>query len=136
MILKDEPSGEYSDRVLNEQAWSCRSTPPPTGRRGRCPVAAATGRRTRAAPACPPRGDPAADNLNGTCGRFAGAVADGGVDPCILGLGGNGHLGLKEPGFDAEAPTRRVDLAAETVAAACRYGGGEPATGAAARRHS
>ena len=68
--------------------------------------------------------DPEAPDLGAECRRFAEEVAAGGLDLCVLGLGANGHLGLNEPGSPADAPTRRVELAPETVQSAARYGDG------------
>ena len=51
------------------------------------------------------------------------AVAAEGIDLCLLGLGGNGHVGLNEPGSAAESPTRVVTLAPESRDSATgRYG--------------
>jgi glucosamine-6-phosphate deaminase len=51
------------------------------------------------------------------------AVAAGGLDLAVLGLGMNGHVGLNEPGSFADAPTRVVRIsAASRRAAAERYG--------------
>jgi glucosamine-6-phosphate deaminase len=49
---------------------------------------------------------------------------DGGLDLAVLGLGANGHVGMNEPGSPRDARTRRVELAATTVAGAQRYFGG------------
>jgi 6-phosphogluconolactonase/glucosamine-6-phosphate isomerase/deaminase len=45
----------------------------------------------------------------------------GGLDLAVLGLGGNGHLGMNEPGSPATARTHRVELAPATVEAAAGY---------------
>ena len=66
--------------------------------------------------------DPAAQDPDAECRRFASLVADGGLDLTLLGLGGNGHLGLNEPGTPADAPTRVTRLASSTTEAASRYG--------------
>ncbi|HUG46966.1 MAG TPA: 6-phosphogluconolactonase [Candidatus Limnocylindria bacterium] len=51
------------------------------------------------------------------------AVAAEGLDLAVLGLGLNGHVGFNEPGSGADSPTRVVDLAPESRAAAtARYG--------------
>lgn len=42
--------------------------------------------------------------------------AAGGIDLQLLGLGRNGHIGFNEPGSSRDSRTRRVDLAAETIA--------------------
>lgn len=69
--------------------------------------------------------DPQAADPPGECRRFEALVDDGGLDLTLLGLGGNGHIGLNEPGTTAEATTRVVRLAPSTQAAAGRYGSGE-----------
>lgn len=51
---------------------------------------------------------------------------DGRLDLTILGIGTNGHIGMNEPGSAADSPTRWVDLAPETIAAAGRYFGNAP----------
>lgn len=58
------------------------------------------------------------------CRRFDSLVTDGGLALTLLGLGGNGHLGLNEPGTAIDAPTRVVELAPATTRAAGRYGPG------------
>lgn len=70
--------------------------------------------------------DPDADDTAAECSRYEAAIADGGLDLALLGLGGNGHVGLNEPGSAAHSRTRRVELAPETVAHAAGYGGGPP----------
>jgi glucosamine-6-phosphate deaminase len=64
-----------------------------------------------------------AGSLDEECRRYEMAVADGGLDLTILGIGGNGHLGLNEPGSAMDSPTRIVELHPRTVAAAQAYGG-------------
>jgi glucosamine-6-phosphate deaminase len=44
-----------------------------------------------------------------------------GCDLTILGVGGNGHIGMNEPGSSPTSVTRRVTLAPETTAASARY---------------
>lgn len=66
--------------------------------------------------------DPAAPDPDAECRRFGSLVADGGLDLTLLALGGNGHLGLNEPGTAADAPTRVTRLASSTTKAARRYG--------------
>jgi glucosamine-6-phosphate deaminase len=46
------------------------------------------------------------------------------IDLTILGIGANGHIGMNEPGARVDSPTRRVDLAPETMEGAERYFGG------------
>lgn len=38
-----------------------------------------------------------------------------GVDLCLLGIGGNGHIAFNEPGSTFESETRMVDLTKETI---------------------
>jgi glucosamine-6-phosphate deaminase len=45
-------------------------------------------------------------------------------DLTLLGIGANGHIGMNEPGARVDSPTRRVDLAPETMEGAERYFGG------------
>jgi glucosamine-6-phosphate deaminase len=66
--------------------------------------------------------DPSVPDPDAECRRYASLVADGGLDLTVLGLGGNGHLGLNEPGTAADAPTRVTRLAPATMEAARRYG--------------
>jgi glucosamine-6-phosphate deaminase len=61
--------------------------------------------------------DPAAE-----AERFAGLIADGGLDLALVGLGGNGHIGMNEPGSGDDSPTRIVTLEETTAANAARYG--------------
>jgi glucosamine-6-phosphate deaminase len=74
--------------------------------------------------------DPQATDLQDECRRFEDLVDSGGLDLTLLGLGGNGHVGLNEPGTTPDSPTRVVQLAASTKQAAGRYGSGrEPEWG-------
>jgi len=58
------------------------------------------------------------------------AIAAGGLDLVLLGLGGNGHVGLNEPGSRPEDPTRVVRIAASSRDVAVeRYGADPPPTG-------
>lgn len=66
--------------------------------------------------------DPQAHDLGAECDRYEMAIAAGGLDLTLLGLGSNGHLGLNEPGCDPGCPTRKVTLAPETVAGMSGYG--------------
>lgn len=70
--------------------------------------------------------DPGAADLDAECRRYEAELAAGGCGLTLLGLGGNGHLGLNEPGSDRTSRTRRVELAPATVAHAAEYGSGEP----------
>ena len=65
--------------------------------------------------------DPTAPDSEAECRRFESIVDAGGLTLTLLGLGGNGHLGLNEPGTEADAPTRVVRLAPSTTRAAARY---------------
>jgi glucosamine-6-phosphate deaminase len=51
------------------------------------------------------------------------AAVGPGCDLTILGVGGNGHIGMNEPGSSPTSLTRRVTLAPETTAASARYFG-------------
>ncbi len=66
--------------------------------------------------------DVQAADLDEECRRFEDLTDDGGLDLTLLGLGGNGHVGLNEPGTTAQAPTGVVRLASATKSAADRYG--------------
>ena len=66
--------------------------------------------------------DPQALDLAEECKRFEQLVEAGGLDLTLLGLGGNGHLGLNEPGSTEDSPTRVAQLQASTIEAAGRYG--------------
>ena len=66
--------------------------------------------------------DFAAANPAGECRRFENLVDDGGLDLTLLGLGGNGHLGLNEPGSLPISATRVVEITPSTAAATHRYG--------------
>lgn len=66
--------------------------------------------------------DPQAVDLGAECDRFEMAIASGGLDLTLLGLGSNGHLGLNEPGCDPGCPTRKVKLSPETATGMAKYG--------------
>jgi glucosamine-6-phosphate deaminase len=71
--------------------------------------------------------DAAAADLDGACRRYEGAIAAaGGLDLCVLGIGGNGHIAFNEPGAPFDSRTRVVDLAAETRAASAPAFGAGP----------
>jgi 6-phosphogluconolactonase/glucosamine-6-phosphate isomerase/deaminase len=55
------------------------------------------------------------------CARFDSLVDNGGLDLTLLGLGGNGHLGLNEPGTTSDSRTRAVTLTPTTTRAVSRY---------------
>jgi glucosamine-6-phosphate deaminase len=59
------------------------------------------------------------------CQAYEATVdAAGGIDLAIMGLGPNGHLGFNEPPSGADAPTRIIDLAEESVESNAQYWGG------------
>lgn len=63
--------------------------------------------------------DGAAADASGAAARYEQAIADaGGLDLCLLGIGGNGHIAFNEPGSPFASRTRVVALAPETLAAA------------------
>lgn len=69
--------------------------------------------------------DGTAPELAAECRRFDQELAEaGGLDLAIVGLGPNGHLGFNEPPSDADAPTREVALAAESIDSNGAYWGG------------
>lgn len=68
--------------------------------------------------------DVGAASLEQECARYQELVAAGGLDLTLLGLGANGHLGLNEPGSQAQDPTRVVELHPDTVHSAGGYGAG------------
>lgn len=47
--------------------------------------------------------------------RYQSQIEDGGLDLAILGLGGNGHIGMNEPGSEPGSATRVVSLKASTT---------------------
>ena len=59
-------------------------------------------------------------DIEAECEAYEQAVGSG-CDLTLLGLGGNGHIGMNEPGAPADSLTRRVDLAPETTTASARY---------------
>ncbi|MGD2059482.1 MAG: glucosamine-6-phosphate deaminase [Acidimicrobiia bacterium] len=46
----------------------------------------------------------------GEATRYQREIEEGGLDLAILGLGGNGHVGMNEPGSGRHSPTRVVSL--------------------------
>ena len=71
--------------------------------------------------------DAQAADLDAECARYERAIAAaGGLDLCLLGIGGNGHVAFNEPGSAFDSRTRVVDLAAETRAAAAASFGARP----------
>lgn len=61
-----------------------------------------------------------APDLAKVCREYDRAIEPG-FDLTLLGLGLNGHLGMNEPSSAADSPTRRVELAATTVASSAKY---------------
>lgn len=61
-----------------------------------------------------------AGNIEQECETFERSIG-GGCDLTLLGIGGNGHVGMNEPGAPADSLTRQVALAPETTAATARY---------------
>jgi glucosamine-6-phosphate deaminase len=59
-------------------------------------------------------------DVDQACRDHEAAVGPG-CDLTILGVGGNGHIGMNEPGSPPTSLTRRVTLAPETTAASARY---------------
>lgn len=59
-------------------------------------------------------------DIDAECRAYEQAIGPG-CDLTLLGLGGNGHIGMNEPGAAADSLTRRVALAPETTAASARY---------------
>jgi glucosamine-6-phosphate deaminase len=49
------------------------------------------------------------------------ALIGGGFDLVLLGIGGNGHLGMNEPGASLDGATHRAELHPETVRSSARY---------------
>ncbi|MBB4301429.1 glucosamine-6-phosphate deaminase [Rhodobium orientis] len=49
----------------------------------------------------------------------------GGIDLAVLGLGPNGHIGMNEPGSDADSRTRLVTLTPATIRSNAAYWGSE-----------
>jgi glucosamine-6-phosphate deaminase len=70
-------------------------------------------------PECAHAPDAWAADLGGASGRYERAIAGaGGLDLCLLGIGGNGHIAFNEPGSPFDSRTRVVELAGDTRAAA------------------
>jgi len=70
--------------------------------------------------------DARAADLDAECARYEGAIAAaGGIDLCLLGVGGNGHIAFNEPGSPFDSRTRLVALADDSRAAVAGAFGGE-----------
>ena len=70
--------------------------------------------------------DATAADLHAECARYEGAIAAaGGLDLCLLGIGGNGHIAFNEPGSSFDSRTRVVALADDSRAAVAGAFGGE-----------
>ena len=72
--------------------------------------------------------DVGAADLEAECARFEASIRSEGLDLAVLGLGGNGHLGLNEPGSDRLSVTRVVGLTPETSEHSTDYGSDQAAT--------
>lgn len=72
------------------------------------------------------RPDPTASDLDAEASRYSAAVRSAGLGLTMLGLGGNGHVALNEPGSARHSTARVVDLAPPTVAGALAYGARRP----------
>ncbi len=106
----DEYAGIAHDDRRSLYGWTMRGFAEPLG--------VEPGRVTRL--------DGAAADLDASCRRYEAEVKEaGGFDLAILGLGPNGHIGFNEPPSGRDAPTRSVELSAESVASNARYWGGE-----------
>ena len=64
-----------------------------------------------------------ADGGAAACAAYDREVEQGGYDLAILGIGTNGHVGFNEPPSDASAPTRMVELSAESLRSNAAYWG-------------
>jgi glucosamine-6-phosphate deaminase len=64
-----------------------------------------------------------ADDLDAACAAYEAAIAEaGGLDLALLGLGGNGHVGMNEPGASPGARTQVCELHPSTQTNAAGYG--------------
>jgi glucosamine-6-phosphate deaminase len=59
-------------------------------------------------------------DIDAECRAYEQLIGSG-CDLTLLGIGGNGHIGMNEPGSAPDTLTRRVALAPETTAASARY---------------
>jgi glucosamine-6-phosphate deaminase len=70
--------------------------------------------------------DGLAADLDAECARYEHAIAAaGGLDLCLLGIGGNGHIAFNEPGSSFDSRTRVIALADDSRAAIAAAFGGE-----------
>lgn len=73
----------------------------------------------------PPTGlmklDPDAMDVDADAAAYRRLVNEAGLDLTIVGIGGNGHVGLNEPGTGPNSTTRRVVLSPATIAAHHSY---------------
>jgi glucosamine-6-phosphate deaminase len=59
--------------------------------------------------------DGTAPDPEAECERYEAAIEEtGGIDVCVLGIGGNGHIGFNEPGSPFGSRTRVVELSDST----------------------
>lgn len=65
-------------------------------------------------------------DLAAMCSRYESEIGVAGLDLTLLGLGGNGHIGLNEPGSGPDSRTRPVELDQATSEAARAYGTAGP----------
>jgi glucosamine-6-phosphate deaminase len=72
--------------------------------------------------------DTGASDIGAMCDGYEAEIPGSGFDLAVLGLGGNGHIGLNEPGSGAETRTRMVQLAPATSRAARAYGSSDTPT--------
>ena len=64
-----------------------------------------------------------ADDLGAVCAAYEDAIAEaGGLDLALLGLGGNGHVGMNEPGASPAGRTLVCELHPSTQENAAGYG--------------
>ena len=67
-----------------------------------------------------------ATNPDDAAARYGELIGDGGIDLAVVGIGGNGHIGMNEPGTEIDQPTRMVDLSSTTSREALSYGASVP----------
>lgn len=98
----------------------------PAGHPARCDVMLSTALLDRlpAQPRALHKLDVDVQDLGAECARYEALLSDQPLDLTLLGLGGNGHLGLNEPGAARDSLTRVVNLQPETIRQAADYGSG------------